>query len=71
MTKNMGKTDKMIRLLAAVLLAVAVILELIPEPYNFIGFGISLILLLTSTFNFCPLYKVLGKSTCEIDSKES
>lgn len=65
MTKNVGKTDKMIRLLAAVLLAMAVIFELIPEPYNYVGFGVSLILLLTSTFNFCPLYMLLGKNTCE------
>jgi uncharacterized membrane protein len=69
MKKNVGKKDKMIRLLAATLIAVAVILELIPEPFNYVGFGISLILLLTSTLNFCPLYTLLGKNTCEIEQK--
>lgn len=53
----------MIRLLIAVLCAVAVIFELIPEPYNFIGFGISLVLLLTATLNFCPIYQILGINT--------
>jgi uncharacterized membrane protein len=65
MKKNVGKKDKMIRLLAATLIAVAVILNLIPEPFNYVGFGISLVLLLTSTLNFCPLYTLLGKNTCE------
>jgi len=65
MKKNVGKKDKMIRLLVATLIAVAVIFELIPEPLNYVGFAISLILLLTSTLNFCPLYALLGKNTCE------
>ena len=67
MKKNVGKKDKMIRLFVATLIAVAVIFEIIPEPYNYVGFAISLILLLTSTLNFCPIYRLLGKSTCEIE----
>lgn len=65
MKKNIGKTDKMIRLLAAVILAVVVIMEIIPAPFNYVAFGLSAILLLTSTLNFCPIYGLLGKSTCE------
>lgn len=63
MKRNISQADKMIRLLIAVLCAVAVIFELIPEPYNFIGFGISLVLLLTATLNFCPIYQILGINT--------
>ena len=62
----MGKTDKMIRLIIAVVLAVIVIIEIVPIPYNYVAFAVSLVLLLTSTLNFCPLYALLGKSTCKI-----
>jgi uncharacterized membrane protein len=65
MNANVGKTDKMIRLLVAILISMAVIFDLLPEPYNYVGLGVALILLLTSIFNFCPLYMLLGKNTCE------
>jgi uncharacterized membrane protein len=70
MKKNIGKTDKMIRLLVAVILAVVVIIDIIPKPYSYVAFGLSLILLLTSTLNFCPIYGLLGKSTCETKQRD-
>ncbi len=65
MTKNVGKTDKIVRIVVSIALAVLVIFEIIPEPYNYVAFGASLVLLLTSVISFCPLYALIGKSTCE------
>ena len=63
----MGKADKAIRLIVAILLAVAVILEWIPKPWNYVAFAIASIFVITSFVNFCPLYAIFGASTCKKD----
>jgi hypothetical protein len=66
MKKNVGKTDKMTRLIVALILSVAIYFELIPKPWNWVALGASAILLITSAINFCPMYRILGKNTCEV-----
>ncbi len=66
MQKNVGKTDKIVRLVVALIISIAIYFELFPQPWNWVALGVSAILLLTSAFNFCPMYKLLGKNTCEV-----
>jgi hypothetical protein len=66
MKKNVGKTDKVARLAVALVLSIAIYFELIPKPWNWVALGASAILLLTSALNFCPMYKLLGKNTCDV-----
>ena len=57
MKQNVGKNDAVIRILLAVIIALAGI-------YYKSWWGlIALAPLLTAYFNFCPLYKLLGIST--------
>jgi hypothetical protein len=58
MKKNMGKTDRIIRIvLGVMLLAIGVI-------YQFWWGAIGIIPLVTASINFCPLYTALGIKTC-------
>jgi len=69
MKKNVGKLDKMIRLLAALLMAVLVITGLVKGAVAVILVIAAVILLVTSLTGFCGLYTLLGMSTCPVKSK--
>ncbi len=66
MQKNIGGTDKVIRLLAAVALIVLYFTGIITGTLGVVGLVIAAILLLTSLVNFCPLYALLGIKTCKV-----
>lgn len=65
MKKNIGKTDKMVRLTIALGLSVAIYFEWIQQPWSWVALGLSALLLLTSALNFSPIYVMLGKNTCK------
>jgi len=66
MKKNVGLADKGIRVLVAFIIAVLYYLDIISGTIGIVFMAIAIILLLTSVFNFCPLYALLGKNTCKI-----
>ncbi|MBC2845537.1 YgaP family membrane protein [Winogradskyella flava] len=68
MKKNMNNTDKAIRILIAVVVALLYYFNIIEETLAYVLMGIAIILLITSLINFCPLYRVFGISTCKIKS---
>ena len=65
MKKNMGTTDKAIRTLFAVAVAVLYILGMISGTVAIILGALAVIFILTSLVSFCPLYAPFGISTCK------
>lgn len=66
MTKNMGKVDRIIRVLAAVLFLVLYFTKAVTGTLGIVLIVLALIFLVTSFVSFCPLYKPFGiKTTCE------
>jgi hypothetical protein len=63
MKANMGSTDKIIRILAAVLIAVLYFTNLISGTLATILLVIAGVFILTSFISFCPLYLPFGIST--------
>jgi hypothetical protein len=70
MKKNIGKTDKLIRLSIALVLGLLVFFDILPHPYQWVALGGAAMLAITSITSFCGLYAIFGKSTCEIQSKD-
>ena len=66
MIKNVGQTDKIIRIVLALILASLDFFEVIKGGFSWVLSVVAILLLATAFLNFCPIYKVLGKSTCEI-----
>lgn len=65
MTKNMGSTDKIVRLLVAAVIAVLYFTGIISGTLAiFLGI-VAIIFVLTSLISFCPLYTLLGINTCK------
>ena len=63
MKKNMGATDKAIRILLAIAFAGLYITKLVEGSLGLVLLTVGGIVLLTSTINFCPLYSILGMNT--------
>jgi hypothetical protein len=66
MNSNVGNTDKIIRIVLAVVLLAAGFLLIVEPVVKIILLVAGGIALLTSLVGFCPLYKVLGINTCKL-----
>lgn len=66
MKANMGGTDRIIRILIAVVAAVLYFTGTISETVGIVAMVIAGIFLLTSLISFCPLYTLLGINTCTL-----
>ena len=66
MVKNMGKTDKLIRMVVALVIASLYYFGYISGSLALVLLAIGVVLALTSVLNFCPLYKLVGINTCEV-----
>ena len=65
MNPNVGTADKVARIvIGLVLIAWAIPLGFPKTSYNWIGW-IGIVPILTAIFGTCPLYTLLGISTCE------
>lgn len=64
MKKNMGNTDRIIRIAAALLVAGLYVGGVITGTLGIVLMVIAGIFLLTSFISFCPLYAPFGITTC-------
>ena len=62
-TKNVGRLDRVIRMLLAVLLAMVILTNYLGNWGNLILFAMVALLGYTSLASACPIYSILGKST--------
>ena len=65
MKKNIGKTDRIIRLV----LGLAILISPSFVGLNILWGLIGVVLIVTSLISFCPLYPVLGVNTRNIKDK--
>lgn len=69
MKKNMGSTDKTIRILIALVIAGLYFGNIITGTLGIVLLIFAVVFLLTSLISFCPLYTIIGVNTCKTDSK--
>jgi uncharacterized membrane protein YtjA (UPF0391 family) len=65
MKKNMGNTDKMIRIIIAIIVAALYFTGTLTGTIGIIAMVIAGVFVLTSLVSFCPLYTLFGISTCK------
>jgi len=62
--RNVGSTDKIIRLVVGVLLAAWALLGAgLSSTIGLIALVVGVVLIATGLINFCPLFKILGISS--------
>ncbi|MFD1292516.1 DUF2892 domain-containing protein [Lutibacter holmesii] len=69
MNKNMGTTDKLIRIVVAIIISVLYFTGIISGTIGVIALVAGGIFLLTSVISICPLYSIFGLNTCKIPKK--
>jgi len=65
MKKNMGPTDRIIRLALAALVAVLYFTNVITGTLGIVLIVVAVVFALTSLISFCPLYPLIGMNTCK------
>ena len=65
MKKNMGSTDKIIRILIALVIGVLYYTGTLSGTTALVLGILALVFAITSLISFCPLYLPLGISTCK------
>jgi hypothetical protein len=63
MKKNMGTTDRIIRIVIAALIAILYFTNVITGTWAIILGILGIIFLVTGLVGFCPLYRIFGAST--------
>ena len=70
MTANLGNADRVLRLILGLVLFCAPLLNM-PAIWSSALFSygsmiVGLVLVATALFRFCPIYRILGISTCKL-----
>lgn len=64
MKKNMGSADRVIRILLAAVFAVLYFTGTVTGTLGLVLVALGGVFVLTSLVSFCPLYTIVGLSTC-------
>lgn len=65
MKKNLGKADKFIRVLLALVIGFLYYKGIISGVLGIVLVALALIFVLTSLVSFCPIYALFGINTCK------
>ncbi|WP_298317481.1 DUF2892 domain-containing protein [uncultured Aquimarina sp.] len=66
MKKNMGGLDRIVRILAVIVIGILYFTGVIQGTLGYVLLGLSAIFVLTSFVSFCPLYSIVGLNTCKV-----
>ena len=66
MTANVGSTDKIVRLVLALVAVVFAFVTGIATALGIVLLVVAAVLAVTAFTGFCPLYRVFGMSTCPV-----
>ena len=63
--KNMGNFDRVLRVLAAIVVGVLYFTQVISGTVAIVLLVVAFVFILTSLVSFCPLYYPFGINTCK------
>lgn len=71
MKKNMGIADRIIRILAAIVLVILYFTGTVTGTLGIVLLVFAAVFVLTSIVSFCPLYAPFGLKTCKTEETKS
>jgi glucokinase len=69
MKKNMGNTDRIIRIIVAAVFAALYFTGTVTGTIGMVLLVFGGVFLATSVISFCPLYTLVGMNTCSVEKK--
>lgn len=70
MKKNMGKVDRILRVIAAIVLAVLYFTDIITGTIGLVVLIFACVMFLTSLMGSCPPYNLFGINTCKMKEQK-
>jgi hypothetical protein len=70
MKKNVGNGDRFLRIILGIIGVILALSGSFEGNLRWILLGVGLVLIITSSIQFCPLYTVLGMNTCKLKKKK-
>ena len=71
MTANVGNMDRILRAILGLVLIIAPLLNMpaiwASAALAYGSMAVGIVLVATALFQFCPLYRIFGLSTCKIN----
>lgn len=64
MKKNMGNTDRIIRVILAIVFSALYFTQTVTGTFGLVLVVLGAVFLATSFISFCPLYTLVGINTC-------
>jgi len=71
MKANVGNTDKLIRIILAIVLGTLYLTNTVSGGLGILVLVFAIILVATSLISFCPIYPLFGINTCSLKNKKS
>lgn len=65
MKKNMGTSDRIIRIVLGIVFGILYFTHTVTGTLGIVLLVLGIVFLLTSLVSFCPLYTILGWNTCK------
>lgn len=69
MNRNIGGLDRIVRILVAIVIGILYFTQVISGVLALVLLTLGVVFIVTSIFSICPLYSILGMSTCDTKSK--
>lgn len=66
MKTNVGNIDRVLRIAVSVVLVVLFFMDILTGVLGYIGLGVAGVFTLTALVGFCPIYALVGLSTCPV-----
>ncbi|MBL7776119.1 MAG: DUF2892 domain-containing protein [Saprospiraceae bacterium] len=70
MKKNMGSTDRIVRIILALVFAALYFSGTVTGTFGIVLLVLGAVFVLTSLVSFCPLYVLAGLSTCPVEARK-
>lgn len=65
MKKNMGGTDRIVRIILALVVGILYYQKIIDGTLAYVLLALAAVFVVTSFISFCPLYSLFGLKTCK------
>jgi hypothetical protein len=69
MKKNMGSSDKIIRVILAIVFAGLYFSGTVVGAIGYVLLALGCIFVLTSAVSFCPIYAIVGLNSCPVEER--
>ncbi|WP_338375103.1 DUF2892 domain-containing protein [uncultured Flavobacterium sp.] len=70
MKKNIGNGDRFLRIMIGIIALILVMGNVVEGTWMWVALAVGLIMVLTSSIQFCPAYSLFGINTCKVKKKK-